>query len=174
MRILFFLFGILKCSRIYWLIARYRQVSSILTYFMMGTIHAGKSFDFPVFILFSGHPGISVNELSPLSLRRWNIRHFKFDFHRLKMADSLLLEEVTSPRKREFVPQSGKLTTYFCSSVFSRGYMLYDFFVYLQENYVRLFQAHHFFFIAFTKSLNFWSCSLMKKFQSLLRTTWKK
>ena len=47
------------------------------------------------FILFSGHPGISVNELSPLSLRRWNIRHFKFDFHRLKMADSLLLEEVT-------------------------------------------------------------------------------
>ena len=54
-------------------------------------------------ILFSGHPGISVNELSPLSLRRWNIRHFKFDFHRLKMADSLLLEEVTSPRKREYV-----------------------------------------------------------------------
>jgi hypothetical protein len=53
-------------------------------------------------ILFSGHPGISVNELSPLSLRRWNIRHFKFDFHRLKMADSLLLEEVTSSRKREY------------------------------------------------------------------------
>ena len=52
-------------------------------------------------ILFSGHPGISVNELSPLSLRRWNIRHFTFDFHRLKMTDSLL-EEVTSPRKREF------------------------------------------------------------------------
>ena len=45
-------------------------------------------------------PGISVNELSPLLLRRWNIRHFTFDFHRLKMADSLL-EEVTSPRKRE-------------------------------------------------------------------------
>jgi hypothetical protein len=54
-------------------------------------------------ILFSGHPGISVNELSPLSLRRWNIRHFKFDFHCLKMADSLLLEEVTSPRKRELI-----------------------------------------------------------------------
>ena len=54
-----------------------------------------------IIILFSGHPGISVNELSPLSLRRWNIRHFKFDFYRLKMADSLLLEEVTSPRKRE-------------------------------------------------------------------------
>ena len=52
-------------------------------------------------ILFSGHPGISVNELSPLSLRRSNIRHFEFDFHRLKMADSLLLEEETSPRKRE-------------------------------------------------------------------------
>jgi hypothetical protein len=33
-------------------------------------------------ILFSGHPGISVNELSPLSLRRWNIRHFKFDLGR--------------------------------------------------------------------------------------------
>ena len=71
---------------------------------MMGTIHAGKSFDFPVFILFSGHPGISVNELSPLSLKRWNIRHIKFDFHRLKITDSLL-EEVTSPRKREFVHQ---------------------------------------------------------------------
>jgi hypothetical protein len=27
--------------------------------------------------------------------------HFKFDFHRLRMADSLLIEEVTSPRKRE-------------------------------------------------------------------------
>jgi hypothetical protein len=53
-------------------------------------------------ILFSGHPGISVNQLSPLSLRRWNIRHFTFDFHRLKMDDSLFLEEVTSPRKREF------------------------------------------------------------------------
>ena len=53
------------------------------------------------YLLFSGHPGISVNKLSPLSLRRWNIHHFKFDFHRLKMADSLLLEEVTSPRKRE-------------------------------------------------------------------------
>jgi hypothetical protein len=53
-------------------------------------------------ILFSGHPGISVNELSPLSLRRWNICHFTFDFHCLKMAYSLLLEEVTSPRKREY------------------------------------------------------------------------
>jgi hypothetical protein len=52
-------------------------------------------------ILFSEHPGISVNELSPLSLRRWNIRHFTFDFRRLKMADSWFLEEVTSPRKRE-------------------------------------------------------------------------
>ena len=60
-------------------------------------------------ILFSGHPGISVNELSPLSLRRWNIRHFKFDFHHLKMADSLLLEEVTLPRKREL----------FCGSLFT-------------------------------------------------------
>ena len=54
-------------------------------------------------ILFSGHPGISVNKLSPLSLRRWNIRHFTFDFHRLKMADSWFLEEVTSPRKRELI-----------------------------------------------------------------------
>jgi hypothetical protein len=60
-------------------------------------------------ILFSGHPVISVNELSPLSLRRWNIRHFKFDFHHLKMADSLLLEEVTLPRKREL----------FCGSLFT-------------------------------------------------------
>jgi hypothetical protein len=49
-------------------------------------------------ILFSGHPGISVNESSPLWLRWWNICHFTFDFHRLKMADSLLLEEVTSPQ----------------------------------------------------------------------------
>lgn len=32
------------------MIARYRQVSSILTLFMIGTIHAGKSFDFAVFI----------------------------------------------------------------------------------------------------------------------------
>ena len=56
---------------------------------------------FPRHDIFSGHPGISVNELSPLSLRRWNIRHFTFDFHPLKMADSLLLEEVTSPRKRD-------------------------------------------------------------------------
>jgi hypothetical protein len=54
-------------------------------------------------ILFSGHPGISVNKLYPLSLRRWNIRHFTFDFHRLKMADSWFLEEVTSPRKRELL-----------------------------------------------------------------------
>jgi hypothetical protein len=60
------------------------------------------------FILFSGHPGISVNELSPLSLRRWNICHFEFDFHRLKMANSLLLEEVTSPRKRELIEESEK------------------------------------------------------------------
>ena len=68
-------------------------------------------------ILFSGHPGISVNELSPLSLRRCNIRHFKFDFHRLKMADSLLLEEVTSPRKRELCNVKFYLPIYFNTSV---------------------------------------------------------
>jgi hypothetical protein len=59
--------------------------------FLYTSLHEDKGH-----ILFSGHPGISVNELSPLSLRRWNIRHFKFDFHRLKMADSLLLEEVNT------------------------------------------------------------------------------
>ena len=63
--------------------------------------------NYQVTILFSGHPGISVNKLSPLSLRRWNIRHFTFDVHRLKMTDSLLLEEVTSPRKREYLYNTG-------------------------------------------------------------------
>ena len=48
------------------------------------------------FILFSGHPGISVNELSPLSLRGETFAILNL------IADSLLLDEVTSPRKREY------------------------------------------------------------------------
>jgi hypothetical protein len=77
-------------------------------------------------ILFSGHPGISVNELSPLSLRRWNIRHFTFDFHCLKMADSLLLEEVTSSRKREYIDISNYETYYtkIRHDIWSRGVVL--------------------------------------------------
>jgi hypothetical protein len=45
--------------------------------------------------------GYFGQQIISLVIEAVNIRHFKFDFHRLKMADSLLLEEVTSPRKRE-------------------------------------------------------------------------
>ena len=78
------------------------------------------------------YPGISVNELSPLSLRRWNIRHFKFDFHRLKMADSLLLEEVTSPRKRELfstICSDSVELVFICSSHFVPFFTLFDWFI---------------------------------------------
>ena len=61
------------------------------------------SSNFIILFFFSGYPGISVKRIISLVIEA--VKPFailKFDFHRLKMADSLLLEDVTSPRKREY------------------------------------------------------------------------